>query len=366
MTIRERLERDREQIIQRVKNGESAKSLGKYYKCNSGTVWFFLRDIGVATKTKRSENYGSIEKQKDEIMDLLSQDMSVYKISQKLGMSKASLLRWVKIWGYDTSKKNKLDLNKPFLKDQYEKVIEMYNSGISQNEISKILGYSGGQICILLQKYNIEIRPVNTYTVDETFFEQIDTEYKAYILGWFYSDGNVMSDGKMRIALQVKDRKILEWIKTTMKYDGPLYEKKAKNATSQPQTELCINRQVLARQLIKLGCFPHKSLSLKCPEYDIVPQHLFHHFVRGYFDGDGAGGRSIQITGSYHFIYRLKELLPLNISNIYQRHKERKPEEDAHQLSIGNKENRRAFYNWLYKDATIWLDRKKKKIEQHI
>lgn len=39
--------------------------------------------------------------------------------------------------------------------------------------------------------------------------------------------------------------------------------------------------------LIKLGCFPKKSLKLKFPTEEQVPNYLINHFMRGYFDGDG-------------------------------------------------------------------------------
>jgi len=39
--------------------------------------------------------------------------------------------------------------------------------------------------------------------------------------------------------------------------------------------------------LIALGCIPRKSLLLKFPTSNQVPEHLIRHFIRGYFDGDG-------------------------------------------------------------------------------
>ncbi len=38
--------------------------------------------------------------------------------------------------------------------------------------------------------------------------------------------------------------------------------------------------------LCKHGCVPNKSLILEFPK--TVPSDLIHHFIRGYFDGDGS------------------------------------------------------------------------------
>lgn len=37
--------------------------------------------------------------------------------------------------------------------------------------------------------------------------------------------------------------------------------------------------------LLKLGLYPNKSLTVKFPD---IPQKFINHFVRGYFDGDGC------------------------------------------------------------------------------
>lgn len=38
--------------------------------------------------------------------------------------------------------------------------------------------------------------------------------------------------------------------------------------------------------LCKHGCVPNKSLILTFPR--TIPDNLIHHFIRGYFDGDGS------------------------------------------------------------------------------
>lgn len=41
----------------------------------------------------------------------------------------------------------------------------------------------------------------------------------------------------------------------------------------------------MCEDLINLGCVPNKSLILKFPTFDIVPEKYMSHFIRGYFDG---------------------------------------------------------------------------------
>jgi len=359
MTIHDVLTNNIIYITEQINNGVSMFHISKEFQCNSGTVWYFLQEHNIETKYKRSENYGKQDQFKNEIISLFNNEKSAYQISKDLCLGKRTVLRWLKSWGYNTSKKRKLDPNKPTLKSRLSEVIELFTGGMNCGAIGRKLGYSGSQVYLLLNKHGFDT-PKAKYDVDETFFDKIDTQEKAYVLGWFYSDGNVMPSGQIRICLCEKDVEILRHIRDIMKYTGPLYNKKARNS-SLPQVELCINRQVLCKQLIKLGCVPNKSLKLKFPTEEQLPKYLHSHFVRGYFDGDGSVCRDVSIVGSLDFINTLKNILPCQITNIYPRYKDRDARLTAHQLHICRQSEVKKFYHWLYCEATIWLPRKRNK-----
>ena len=61
------------------------------------------------------------------------------------------------------------------------------------------------------------------YGVDESFFNKIDNEEKAYILGFIYADGNISKRGHLTIEIHKRDEHILHDIKRVMQYNGPLY-----------------------------------------------------------------------------------------------------------------------------------------------
>lgn len=360
MTIQEVLYNKKSEIRKYVEQDKmSTSALGKMFNCNPGTIWYFLRDNNIKTVNKRSLNYGKIEKQKDVIIELFDSGESTYKIGKKLGISKPSILRWLTKWGCNTSRDAKLQKGKPFLKDQYKRAIELYLDGMSQEEVANEMGYSSGQISILLNKHNVKIRPTNKYTVREDYFDKIDCETKAYVCGWMWSDGNTTPEGKVRISLQEKDGAILEWMKQEMEYTGPLYYKKAESDSRQPQVEFCVNRQRLAKPLIALGCVPNKSLTLSFPYQ--IPKELYPHFIRAVFDGDGSIDKkhgSLTITSSYTFVNQLKEILPCEITNIYQRYKDKPANQSAHTLFIGRRTEKIRFLNYIYANHTICLKRK--------
>ena len=293
------------------------------------------------------------------ILEQIELGKSAYFISQQLGCQKCNILRFLSRGGVKSKHKCTVNYNN-LLKDHQGEVLDLYKSGISGNQIAKKLGFSGSRITEFLNQI-ITIRPKNIYTLDESFFEKIDTEEKAYILGWWYSDGNVMKDGKIRISIQQDDEEIIHKIKSILQYNGPLYYKKSNNPKHKDLIEICINRQKVAQDLIKLGCIPNKSMTLLFPTLEQVPVQLIRHFVRGYFDGDGSINGTVMIVGTLSFCNTLKEILPCETTNIYQRYKDREPEKSSHQLFIGRRSEVEKFYHWIYDDATIWLSRKRDK-----
>ena len=100
-----------------------------------------------------------------------------------------------------------------------------------------------------------------------------------------------------------------------------------------------------------------KTDKLKFPKF--IPRKYLVHYLRGYFDGDGGINKyTTHFTGSCNFITELKNHLPCQITGIYQRYKNKESNLSAHTLSICKKEQSLKCLDFLYKDATIYLDRK--------
>jgi intein/homing endonuclease len=194
---------------------------------------------------------------------------------------------------------------------------------------------------------------------DENYFEKIDTEDKAYFLGLMYADGNVyLKRNRVQITLVNSDGYILEAFQKFIGSTSKLYSDRGK------YTKIILESEKLTKHLIELGCVPNKSLVLKFPQEDQLPVHLLNHFIRGYFDGDGhVSNRKnywyINMTSSKEFIESLIEIfdsLKIEYTGPYKRYK--KNELSAHSVFIKSKSSVK-FHEFLYRDATIFLKRKK-------
>lgn len=116
------------------------------------------------------------------------------------------------------------------------------------------------------------------------YFEFIDSEDKAYWLGFIYADGCVTKDHKQLIInLAPKDYNHLEKFKQCIQGKYQIRFKDNNRYVS-----YCVSCKQFIEYLINDGCIPHKSLILQFPNTNILPIEYRRHFIRGYFDGDGC------------------------------------------------------------------------------
>jgi intein-encoded DNA endonuclease-like protein len=126
------------------------------------------------------------------------------------------------------------------------------------------------------------------------FLDEIDTEQKAYILGFLQCDGSFScrtKDGKSyyryKLAIQEADKEILFKIKEYTENKGKIVVQKANRTDRQSLYELSFNSRYFVDRLRSLFGGYLKSERLLIPD---IPDHLIHHYLRGVFDADGTFG----------------------------------------------------------------------------
>jgi len=114
------------------------------------------------------------------------------------------------------------------------------------------------------------------YTAKYNFFNVIDTEEKAYWLGFITADGHI-SDRELRIQLSIKDKNHLEKFLTAIESTHPIYDYETSSLVA-------IKSREIAKDLHRYGLTSTKTYSVK-PH--LLPKNLSRHYWRGIFDGDG-------------------------------------------------------------------------------
>lgn len=241
-------------------------------------------------------------------------------------------------------------------KKLYELGVEIYkNEQRSIMSICRELGLERNYLSNLIKKNKINVKQYPTkHEINENIFENIDSEDKAYWLGFLYADGYV-SGGKERrieLSLQLSDENHLHKFKQFLDYKGEIKKDSFR-------CRLYFRNEKITNDLIRLGCTPRKSLTLKFPNEKQVPRQYILHFIRGYIDGDGSlmcseHHKGISVIGTQSFLNEMCE--HLNIKK--QIHIIKSKSNKTYIYETGKKSTIYKLCTLLYSDANIYLDRK--------
>lgn len=197
------------------------------------------------------------------------------------------------------------------------------------------------------------------------FFSKVDTEEKAYWLGFIYADGNIHSKNNcLNIGLSRRD--IIHLKKFSSIFDVDLKEGSVVcNNKRFNNIYVSIYSKKLCDNLKKIGVLPRKSYLDNDYILNNIPDNLMNHFIRGYFDGDGSinfsivkSGKnySLSFAGVYSFLKSLSKII-VDATGVSS-HKVEKGK-GVFILRWGGLRQILMLNNFLYNNATVFLERKK-------
>ena len=245
-------------------------------------------------------------------------------------------------------------------------LIDNYNNH-SIKELSKMTGIGQERIMSILKIKKVKLRPLDSHKgyyekINHNYFKVIDDEHKAYWLGFLYADGyNNEKFYQVEITLKDEDKYILEELKKDCESTYNIkYKEVNLNGKIFPCNRLTLYSKEISQDLKKLGCMQKKSLIIKFPTEEQVPNSLIHHFMRGYFDGNGCiSGNNFMLNSTKDFldeyIKRLRNNTDISKAGYFS------IDGQGHRWSHASKRDLQKIFNYLYKDATIYLHRKHNK-----
>lgn len=260
-----------------------------------------------------------------------------------------------------------------FSENEEKNIIDLYqNKNMSTVKIGKKYECSHKKIAKVLEAYNIPRTGISRrkYRINENFFDKIDNQDKAYILGFLYADGcNYKPKQTVSMSLQEEDFDILEKIRVCMGNEHPLeyidYSNKHDfGYTYKNQYRMLIFSKHMCDSLDNIGMTPNKSLTLEFPRID---KELYRHFIRGYFDGDGSVYQSfvnennkpvtLTITSTLLFLEKIKQIISDELG-IYAGIYDASNHNGITKVLSMSTEASNIFLDWLYLDANLYMQRK--------
>jgi hypothetical protein len=254
----------------------------------------------------------------------------------------------------------------------YEDCKRMYLSGVSLTKICLEKHLDRHHLAWKLKEDGIQIgrgrTNARTYNLNEHYFDVIDTEEKAYMLGFIYADGNnLFQINRVAIHLSIVDKEILQKFSKIMFNDEHLKYNRHKQKSGKIFEYVSLNMysKYMSQHLATLGVVERKSHKIVFPEW--LNKSLYRHFIRGLIDGDGwiylpnnnrdspnVGLICTRKMNDFLKDYFDKELgLKSYLAKAYK--------QDFNvmcEIRVKNYHQCKIFLDWLYQDATIYLQRK--------
>lgn len=327
----------------------------------------------------RKQGHQLSQEQVDNILSLYRSGKTIKEISEITGSTKDTVSLYLQENGIIVVAKGR-----QHSEETIKEIVDAYNGGMNIVSIAKEYGIGRHVVAkyvnIYLTQNGLDRRndAFRKYSINENYFDIIDTPNKAYILGFLYADGyNSVSKSTVTMSLQEGDKYILEAMNKEMENTAPLrfVEQSKRLGKDSPYNyedlwQLNAFSIHMCESLEDKGVKQNKSLILTFPEW--LDANLYSHFVRGCIDGDGSISYNVErnqaivtLTSSEQFCVGLKSYL--NNNGII-------PGGGIHDASchngitkvfvVGGNTQCEKFCNWIYSDADMKLERKYEKYLQ--
>lgn len=239
--------------------------------------------------------------------------------------------------------------NRKFADTEEIMISHIYNQGYSPQRIATSYNTSKVSITNSLKRQGVTLRPNRVHFFNEQAFDNLNNEHALYWLGFVYADGNV-TRYELRIGLSIKDLAHVRLLRLFMNSNAKI--RLRPNAAN-----VGFASRKLVKRLLSIGIVVGRNQFYKLKPY--IPPNLIHHFIRGYLDGDGCISTNEQVVflGQPDILEFIRDELNQSVGASLNTIRQRR---GICEISWGGINQANKIAEYLYHNATIWLDRKRK------
>lgn len=268
----------------------------------------------------------------------------------------------------------------------------LYDLYVIQNkthgDLHRTFEVSEGVLNRWLHECGIPKKKGSRYSFDVHFFDNINTEEKAYWLGFIWCDGYAserirkgrVTERPVKISLSRDDESMLLKLKDSIKSNHPIHNYEAKRfGVITHESRITLNNLYFGKVLQeKYGMIPHRTDASKV--LNSIPKHMERHFLRGVFDADGtmvnyylkSGKNKGQLKSALSFStytqitewiqhLLIREGIKDNMVKTHKRHGEGS-DGDCVTLTYSGTQQALSIAKYMYEESSISMDRKRGKL----
>lgn len=335
-----------------------------------------LRSKNIPTKTNQKAPPRLTQAQKQAIIHLYQSGATFDTIQQTLGASSKTVYKLLEENGIARRGWHPNSGNNPQCRPKLsdatvDRLIKNYQAGYPIDALCKVYKIQESTLFHYLQRRNIKPNRGSNAHID--FFNSIDTELKAYWLGFVAADGCVWpQSNSLRVGLSRTDYVHLCRLRDALGVRNRIYWTRPRTKNKRHNVSvLDVRSEGMIADLLALGIKQNKTYNLEWPT---IPPNLEHHFIRGYFDGDGSWwiirgpwrpNLSFECIGTWSFIKSLQDRLVTGCQLQHTKLKRHHTTSSVCTVNYGGNLQCLRIANYLYEDATIYLTRKRDIVLKH-
>lgn len=178
---------------------------------------------------------------------------------------------------------------------QKAEAIRRYGAGETVKGVASGMGFNPRTIRKALGDGGVDVfkkEGRRLYACNERYFQRIDTEGKAYWLGFLTADAHMWRGVAVQLRLNGLDAGHLGKFAAAIGYDGPVTVTNDGRHTARIQ----VGSRAMVADLAAQGCC-HPGTDRHPP---VIGGELVRHYLRGLFDGDGGLCDSAGRAGKPH------------------------------------------------------------------
>jgi hypothetical protein len=256
-----------------------------------------------------------------------------------------------------------------------QQIVKLYQEGNSSVILSKQFKIHPSTVLQIVRRNGGKTRTTKEtskrYTFNENYFEKINTEDKAYWLGFILADGCICRNDLV-IVLKESDENHIEKFIKNIEGNNEYQIIDNNHFGNHKCVRLSIRSKKIFSDLQTLGITPNKSLTASIPKN--ITNNLLRHFWRGVIDGDGFICEYNQQKGKYKYSYLgigltgsknvVDEFIDF-IKNKLDIKLKLEKEKNVWRTKTAC-DNAIKISSLLYDNSVIYLNRKKEKYENYV
>lgn len=349
--------------------------LSKKHNVSYSSLYKFASENNIKIERRSERHLRGDEKVIKAVIEEYASDKTITAnyLSEKYSISVPTITRWLKRNGIKPRRAKKID------DESFKKAAELYKEKHNIIQVSKEIGIGKHSLSKYFKDNNLLSKKVvvqNNICYNEDFFAQLNTEEKAYWFGFIYADGCIRykpeeNSGQLTIEISKNDVNMLKKFKDSIESNINIKyrQRKLKSGNISDTCSITISSVKMCKDLIKFGCVPNKTYNGQ------IKKELFSKnvsfkiaFLRGYLDGDGYISKDKNVYSLSYVIHNYKVMnfvlrSIIEVSNVIPtiRYETNDNFQGAYRLRITNKVDFFKFLDVIYKDPSIYMERKYKK-----